>query len=492
MAPHQFLRTKAPSISNRAVRPPQRPARLRPCLRRSARFTLMCDLTSVRRSWVVLSCGALVSWAHATWAGEQPHPTDLETVALAKEAPAAESGPSVTNAPLPGTQEENKAAVGQTTSSGGTSPKPAFEGAETGTASLQDAVTRGPASPDYAVRFEKAREALLENRDEEALEQFDALSAVAPSLEDRRVAEEFAALARERLETKKRALPPPHLRTPDELSVLYTTAFTYGFGTSAWLALQIKPSNFAAAILPFIAITTASVGSVALIDDYSPFRLGVPQSIAAGTVLGTVEGVWIAGYQHAVATRRHTQRWRAPTVSTFLWAGATAGGVVGGLLGAVREPTPGQVAFTTSSAWWGGIAGALIAGASESQKEYRSERAFAIGAVGYNAALVTALAVSPSFAPSMARIRLVDLGGLAGGLLGAGGYLLVADKDASSRASLGAAAGGAVLGLGLSWWATSGMPEEPHPIEDDSIVARLKPSVVPVRQGAIGVVELAL
>lgn len=343
----------------------------------------------------------------------------------------------------------------------------------------------------YRKQFEQARAALIENRDQEALAAFEQLGRDAKNAEDRRVAEEFATLARERVSARRRELPPPHLRTTDELSVLYTTAFTYGFGTSAWLALQVKPSNFAAAILPFIAITGAAVGGVALVDDYSPFRLGVPQSISAGTILGTLEGVWLVGYQHAVATRRGRDHWRAPTVSTFLWAGATLGGVAGGLLGAVREPTPGQVSFTTSGGLWGGILGSLVAGASESQTSYRSERAFAVGALGYNAALIAALAISPQLAPSVARVRLVDLGGLAGTLLGAGGYLL-ADDAANPRAAMGAAAGGALLGLGLSWWATAGMPEEPHPLADESLLSRLRPSVIPVRQGAVGVLELTL
>lgn len=349
-----------------------------------------------------------------------------------------------------------------------------------------------PDEVTYRRRFELARDALIDNRDEEALEQFEALLAVAPTPGDRRIAEEFATLARERVAMKERDVPSPHIRTTDELSVLYTTAFTYGVGTSAWFALQVKPGNFATAILPFVAITAASVGSVALVDGYQPFRLGVPMSISAGTILGTMEGIWLAAYQQAVADRRDTSKWGAPTVATVVWAGATAGGVLGGILGAVREPTPGQVSFTTSGAFWGGIVGSLMAGASESQTTYRPERAFAVGALGYNAGLVAALLVSPHQLPSVARVRLVDLGGLAGGLLGAGGYLLVADDASSPRAALGAAAGGALVGLGLSWWATSGMPEQRHPHSEETLLSRLRPSLVPVRQGAVGVIELTL
>jgi hypothetical protein len=134
----------------------------------------------------------------------------------------------------------------------------------------------------------------------------------------------------------------------------------------------------------------------------------------------------------------------------------------------------------------------LIAGASESQKSYRAERAFAVGGLGYNAALIAALAVSPHQKPSVARIRLTDLSGLAGGLLSAGGYLLIADKHSNTRATMGFAAGGSLAGLVLGWWATSGMPEQHYPSADGGLLSRMRPSVIPVKQGAIGMLAWAL
>lgn len=344
----------------------------------------------------------------------------------------------------------------------------------------------------YEVLFERARQALIDNRDEEALEQFEALSRVAPTPADRRIADEFASLARDRITLREQAALKPEIRTTDELSVLYTTAFTYGVGTSTWFALQVKPSSFPTALLPFVAITAASIGGVAIADGYRPFRLGVPMSISAGAILGTMEGVWISAYQSAVAERRDTDKWGAPTVATALWAGASAGGLIGGIVGALRQPTPGQVSFTTSGALWGGILSSLLAAASESQTEYRAERAFALGGLGYNAGLIAAFIASPHQMPSVARVRLVDLGGLAGGLLGAGGYVLMAGDEPSPRATMGAASIGALIGLGLSWWATDGMPEQRYPQAEVSPLSRVRPAVVPVRQGAIGVLELTL
>jgi hypothetical protein len=350
----------------------------------------------------------------------------------------------------------------------------------------------GADGSDYEVEFDRARQALIENRDEEALEQFEALSRIAPTTADRRIADEFASLARDRIIQRENAALTPDKRTTDELSVLYTTAFTYGVGTSTWFVLQAKPSSFPTALLPFVAITAASVGGVAIADGYRPFRLGVPMAISAGTLLGTMEGIWLSAYQAAVAERRDTDKWGAPTVATALWAGASAGGIIGGIVGMLRQPTPGQVSFTTSGALWGGIVSSLLAGASESQTDYRAERAFAFGGVGYNVGLLAAFIASPHQMPSVARVRLVDLGGLAGGLLGAGGYALVAGEDPSPRATMGAASIGALIGLGLSWWATDGMPEQRYPQAEASPLSRIRPTVVPVRQGAVGVLELTL
>src|SRR5690606_27348687 len=151
--------------------------------------------------------------------------------------------------------------------------------------------------------FATARSALLAERDEEAAQQFDELARKAPTAEDRRVAEEFADLARERLRAERLKAPAPHLRNADEMSVLHTTAFTYGFGTSAWVALQLEPQTFAAAVLPFVAITAAAVGGVAVIDQHRLFRLGVPQAISSGTSISFIEGLWLVGYQGAVDSR---------------------------------------------------------------------------------------------------------------------------------------------------------------------------------------------
>jgi hypothetical protein len=238
--------------------------------------------------------------------------------------------------------------------------------------------------------------------------------------------------------------------------------------------------------LPFIALTTASVGGVAVADSYRPFRLGVPQAIAGGMLLGFGESGWLVGYQNAVASRKDDDsHWDSDVVARVLWAGTTLGGVAGGVVGALREPTPGRVSFTASSALWGGLVTSFAAGAIQPERELRTETAFGVGALGYNAGLISGLLLGPSISPSVARVRFTDLGGLGGALLGVSSYLLIAGADSKPRGGLASASIGSVAGLAVGWWATSGMDPDVRPAPTTTIFSNLQPLVTPVNQGVI-------
>src|SRR5690606_20993390 len=128
--------------------------------------------------------------------------------------------------------------------------------------------------------YREATNALLAERYEEAVLELQWLVQTAPTAADGRLASALLSVAR--TPPARSAEEAPELRSRDELSVLYSTAFVYGLGTSAWLTLQIKPQTVAGALLPFAAITTAAVGSVAVADNYRPLRRGLAHSIAAG------------------------------------------------------------------------------------------------------------------------------------------------------------------------------------------------------------------
>lgn len=313
-------------------------------------------------------------------------------------------------------------------------------------------------NPTWEERYSRARSEFIAGHEAEAALVFDQLALEAANAEDARRASELAQLCRSKLSLDADLA---HLRTPQELTILYATAFVYGLGTSAWVALLTEPKNLGGAILPFAVLTTASVGGVALADGYRPFRRGVPQSIASGVYLGFGEGIWAVGIQHAGAARRDDgSAWTSKQVASMLWAGATLGGIGGGLIGAARQPTPGRVSFTLSTSLWGGLISSFGAAAITSNDSKRTEQSFTSGLIGYNVGLASGLLFAPSISPSVARVRFVDLGAIGGGLVGAGAYSLAAGSG-NARAGFGASSIGAALGLGLTWWATSSMPSDP-------------------------------
>ncbi|HEX3852153.1 MAG TPA: hypothetical protein VHW01_14375 [Polyangiaceae bacterium] len=346
-------------------------------------------------------------------------------------------------------------------------------------------IPKSPYRADWDARYVRAKADLVAGRDSEADVAFDALAANAPTPEDARRAQELSDICRSKL---KRQADGAVLRTQQELTLLYSTAFVYGLGTSAWVALETEPKNVAAAVLPFAAITTASVGSVALIDGYRPFRRGVPQSISTGVYLGFGEGIWAVGYQHAFATRRDdVATWKDKEVASVLWGGATLGAIGGAVVGSLRDTTPGRVSFTLSTSLWGGLISSFATTALSPDEARRTEHGFAGGLIGYNVGLLGGLIFAPSIQPSIARVRFVDLGGLGGGLIGAGTYSLIAGEGGRSRAAFGASALGATLGLGLTWWATSGMQTDPLPKSAHDL--HLLPSLVRTSDGWLAMVS---
>jgi hypothetical protein len=345
------------------------------------------------------------------------------------------------------------------------------------------------AQTTWRERYQEARTTLLRDQFAEAAREFNALEATAPTREDRALAIELASLARAEL-ARRTLFAQPALRTNDELTVLYTTAVFYGLGTSAWLALQLKPQSFGGAIVPFALLTPASVALVAWADNYRPLRHGVPHALAAGMYLGFGEGLWIVGYQSAYAAHHtHVPSWKSERISTALWISSSVGALAGAAVGVLREPTPGRVSFTASTSIWAGLITAFATSAIESDRDARSQHAYLLGAIGYNAGLVTGLLLGPTVAPSVARVRFTDLGGLFGGLLTGGTYALVS-RNRDSHVTLGLAAIGGVLGLGLTWWATSGMPPErgsemlaPGSARRENTLACIQPLLTPLRGG---------
>lgn len=339
--------------------------------------------------------------------------------------------------------------------------------------------------------YEAARTEMIDGHFDAAESAFRALAQSASNEADKQLAMEMARLSA--TYAKRSTSPKPAIRTTDELALLYGTAFFYGVGTGAWYVLQAQPESALTATLPFAILTAAPVAAVATVDGYKKLPRGVPHSISAGIYLGFGEGIWLTAFEHARSSRieaedpRASIRWGSKTISTVLWSGASLGGILGGVLGTSLVTTPGRVSFTVSRSLWAGTISGLTAGALLPEDARRSERAYGIAGLGYNVGLGAGLLFAGEVSPTVTRVRIVDLVGLAG-TVSAGGLYLGLAKTVDIRAAEGFAAAGAVLGLATGWLATSGMaPELPGHTKVSTVT--IEPSIAPVAGGAtIGVV----
>ena len=347
-------------------------------------------------------------------------------------------------------------------------------------------------------RYDDAYTALSEGRLREASSRFHALARSARTDQERTVAHELGRLASERADQEEAAdakaaaaanVRP--IRTTDELTLLYASGFLYGAGSGVWFLLATEPNSAVTATLPFAALTAAPAIAIASIDSLRPLPRGVPHAISAGLYVGLGESIWVVGRQQARARRfRATDpasdaTFGPETVTAVLWTGATLGGILGGALGAGLETTPGRVSFTASTTLWAGVLSGLTSGALMPNDDRRSERAFTIGGVGYNAGLAGGLFFAGRVSPSVARVRLADLFAVAGGLVTTGGYLSLS-RDVDVRAAEGLAAGGIATGLALGWLVTQGMTPDlgPSTRRPVSLASTVQPSFVPVPGGA--------
>jgi len=276
-------------------------------------------------------------------------------------------------------------------------------------------------------------------------------------------------------------------RTTDEIAVLYGTAALYGLGTGAWVSAQTEPDTASMVILPALGLGAAAAGAVALVDGHRKLHYGVPQSIVSGMYIGLEEGIVWALWNQARTAR--ADEWQGKTVATVIWGMSTAGALAGGVVGQWRGSTPGRASFVGSAAMWSGLISGLTAGASFPHDVAQDDRALLAGAMGLNiGAVLGAIAAGP-VSPSIARVRFLDLGAIAGSVVFGGVYVALADRHAEDKALMGSIALGATAGLASAWFATQGM--SPDRTESgltnaaSGALNRVSTSILPTAGGAM-------
>lgn len=355
-----------------------------------------------------------------------------------------------------------------------------------------------PTPPEWRIAYEEARTKLLTGEFTDAAARFDALERSAVNRVDRAVAREQKTLAEEwarkhlafvnrrdlgESSTSAKALDR---RTTDELVSLYTNGVFYGIGSGIWLATVTEPKSAAAGILPTIGLTAATVGGIVALDSGRGLRYGVAQSIVSGLYIGLEEGIAWTVWQN---TRNDTDL-KGKEQATIIWGLATAGAVTGGVLGETLGTTPGRSSWVGSTALWTGTLLAFGTGAVVKPDD-PPPAVFAAAGVGLTLGTGIGLGTASAVSPSIARVRFLDLGGLAGGLLSAGLYVALANDKADGRAASGITALGGLGGLGAAWALTSSMADDRprsddgKPAEDEGPIAKLRPMMMPAQGGGM-------
>ena len=325
-----------------------------------------------------------------------------------------------------------------------------------------------PTPPEWQLKYDEARARFLIGEFSDAAARFEDLERTAVNRVDRAIAREQKTLAaewakrnlafvnRDKLGESTASAKALDKRTTDELVSLYTEGVFYGIGTGIWLATITEPKSAAAGILPTIALTAASVGTIAALDSGRGLRYGVAQSIVSGLNIGLESGIaWTVWHNN----RKGEKDLEGKEQATIIWGMSTAGAVVGGVLGQTLGTTPGRSSWVGSTALWSGLIFAFTAGALVKEDDFPPE-VFAAAGVGLGLGTVAGLATAGVASPSIARVRFLDLGGLAGGLLSAGLYVALANDKANGRAASGITALGGAAGLAATWAITSGMADD--------------------------------
>jgi len=277
--------------------------------------------------------------------------------------------------------------------------------------------------------------------------------------------------------------------TADEMGVLYTNAVLYGLGTGAWVAVLNEPETAAAGILPALGLAGAAAGAVAIADSNKLFRYGVPQSIASGMYIGLEEGLVLTLWSQARVYR--ADEWTPKEVASAIWGFTTAGAAAGAIVGSLGGATPGRASFVGSAAMWSGLVSGLMVGAITPDDDTQDDNALLAAAVGLNAGAIAGVLTAGPVSPSIARVRFLDLGGIAGGVAVGGLYLSAAGKESTPGGLMGLLSIGIAGGLTTAWFTTSTMGADrlseenrPSPSTSSSVLTTATVSVAPTAGGA--------
>ncbi|MBT8492055.1 MAG: hypothetical protein KJO07_03260 [Deltaproteobacteria bacterium] len=337
--------------------------------------------------------------------------------------------------------------------------------------------------------YDRARGLMLDGKFAEAAPLFDGLIARTNDPIERAIARQNAQLCRQWAERGARlhfgkgdlavAAGDKDRRTSGELASLYISAVVYGLGSGGVVGVYTEPDSAGAGILPSLALAGVSVGGVYILDRQTKLGYGVPQSISTGLSIGLLEGLsWTFWHFSSVNSE---DEWSGETIATLIWGAATAGGIIGGVLGHQLGTSPGRAAFLESAARWTGLTAGLALSAIPGDDDQKDDAGFLAGALGLTVGAVGGYFIARTESPSVARARFIDLGGISGGLVAGGLYLSVANDDTDYTPFALTTAAGITTGLALSYYLTRNM--DPDAPGAPAASSSLSPTVMPTADG---------
>lgn len=248
-----------------------------------------------------------------------------------------------------------------------------------------------------------------------------------------------------------------------------TELLLFGAGYGAWLGVAVplaldadEPAAYGIGLL-----LGAPAGFLAA-RQYASARqptYGQTRALTFGGMWGTANGMALAEILD-LGTQTETfcdlgacYEYETGDDGQALVAAGIAGGLVGIGAGAylARKPIPAGVAATVTlgSMWggWFGFAGTFIAGE-------RDDALLTGTMIGGNAALLATALLAPRWQLSESRARLISVGGIIGGLAGAGLLLIIEPDDDEMAMAVPLATSALGLGLGAWWTRHRDLPDE--------------------------------
>ncbi len=360
----------------------------------------------------------------------------------------------------------------------------AIASAQPAAPSALDASVALPAAPSERVVLDQGQSLLLSGRPREAWRLLDAERS-RRSL-DPEGTSGLAALARLALATADAPTPAPwpvpaRPVAPTGASasgggldalLLYGSMLGYGVASGVVLNLQLGIDDLRAGTwLPLLGAGAGLLGAWALDRPLARYE-GARSALSTGLLLGALGGASVA-WQRAF---RGEVSGLAPAAAA-VWVGSTAGALLGVGLGVALDPAAGTVSFVRSGGVWGGALGLLTGLAVLTRDDHGLYVAAgeALGAVG--AAIAARL-----LHPTPTRVRWMDLGVIAGALVGTGAAFVLF-YEADGRAASLATVQLCMIGGGVAGYLVGASREPPHPARAREAGLRWHPLAAPNHLG---------